>query len=308
VNTTKHDAYREYLSHESEEAIYSKYRWLFDKGFYQRERVTRAGKRMSYFRLPGALPPDDAGQSPDTEELLSRLQDFRRGGSEKLRGRLAPVTFEVLTASARSLDACGIRGSIYEIGVFDGKFFLAMDQLRRPGEAAVAIDAFDEATRDPDAVDARDTDLFYANVKAHSSDRDSVTMVDADSMDITPSGIALLLQKFGPAKMISVDGKRTVEHVANDLRIAEQLLQRGGLAFVANFFTMNYPEVTEAVARYMLSGVARLSPILFADGRLVLTTVEQREHTQTSMQDKLLQQDIHTRQRALFGKDVLVAR
>src|SRR5580704_3065373 len=43
VNTTTHEAYREYLSYDSEEAIYRKYRWLFDKGFYQREPMTPAG-------------------------------------------------------------------------------------------------------------------------------------------------------------------------------------------------------------------------------------------------------------------------
>lgn len=39
LNVTKHEAYASYLSPRSEEAIYKKYRWLFDRQFYPREEI-----------------------------------------------------------------------------------------------------------------------------------------------------------------------------------------------------------------------------------------------------------------------------
>ena len=37
VNKTKHGHYREYLTPKAEKAIYKRYEWLFDNGFYERE-------------------------------------------------------------------------------------------------------------------------------------------------------------------------------------------------------------------------------------------------------------------------------
>lgn len=39
LNASEHHPYKDYLTSEIEEAIYNKYRWLFDRGFYARERV-----------------------------------------------------------------------------------------------------------------------------------------------------------------------------------------------------------------------------------------------------------------------------
>jgi hypothetical protein len=38
LNTTTHEPYASYLTPRAEEAIYNKYRWLFDRGFYGREK------------------------------------------------------------------------------------------------------------------------------------------------------------------------------------------------------------------------------------------------------------------------------
>ena len=37
LNASEHEHYAQYLSSDVEEAIYRKYRWAFDRGFYQRE-------------------------------------------------------------------------------------------------------------------------------------------------------------------------------------------------------------------------------------------------------------------------------
>jgi hypothetical protein len=41
VNNTKHKDYHQYLTPKAEVAIYQRYQWLFDAGFYQRELETR---------------------------------------------------------------------------------------------------------------------------------------------------------------------------------------------------------------------------------------------------------------------------
>lgn len=37
LNSTKHSSYQQYLTPKAEVAIYNRYKWLFDAGFYQRE-------------------------------------------------------------------------------------------------------------------------------------------------------------------------------------------------------------------------------------------------------------------------------
>ncbi|HEY3779164.1 MAG TPA: hypothetical protein VGL35_14010 [Rhizomicrobium sp.] len=39
LNASEHPPYKEYLTAQTEEAIYRKYRWLFDRGFYARECI-----------------------------------------------------------------------------------------------------------------------------------------------------------------------------------------------------------------------------------------------------------------------------
>lgn len=47
LNATKHEPYASYLSPRSEEAIYNKYRWLFDRQFYGREAIGSPAKRTA---------------------------------------------------------------------------------------------------------------------------------------------------------------------------------------------------------------------------------------------------------------------
>jgi hypothetical protein len=42
LNASKHAPYASYLSPAAEEAIYQKYRWLFDRGFYRRQKADRS--------------------------------------------------------------------------------------------------------------------------------------------------------------------------------------------------------------------------------------------------------------------------
>lgn len=39
VNKTKHGHYREYLTSKAEQAIYKRYKWLFDNDYYEREEI-----------------------------------------------------------------------------------------------------------------------------------------------------------------------------------------------------------------------------------------------------------------------------
>ena len=102
LNATTHESYKEYLSPEAEEAIYRKYSWLFDQNYYQRESVSPVGRRTTYFRLPDAGTAKAVEKSPATDALVSRLQHYHQDGFKKLRGKLVPITFDVLTACARS--------------------------------------------------------------------------------------------------------------------------------------------------------------------------------------------------------------
>jgi len=47
LNGTQHDNYGQYITPEAEAAIYNRYQWLFDSGFYQRENFACLGSRTN---------------------------------------------------------------------------------------------------------------------------------------------------------------------------------------------------------------------------------------------------------------------
>ncbi len=47
LNGTQHDNYGQYITPEAEVAIYNRYQWLFDSGFYQRENFACLGSRTN---------------------------------------------------------------------------------------------------------------------------------------------------------------------------------------------------------------------------------------------------------------------
>lgn len=54
-----------------------------------------------------------------------------------------------------------------------------------------------------------------------------------------------------PFKWIHIDGKHTGDAVYNDLKIADKFLSHNGIVCIDDFFEIQYPQISQAVFRYL---------------------------------------------------------
>ena len=71
-----------------------------------------------------------------------RLDAFLADGYMKIRGMSSRFAAAICGHVVRRQTAMGINGDLLEIGTFEGRFFVAMALLLRPGEHALGLDVF----------------------------------------------------------------------------------------------------------------------------------------------------------------------
>lgn len=202
------------------------------------------------------------------ETWAARLARYRTI-APSISGWLDDQIFEALPTIAEEQERLGVAGAIYEIGVYEGRFLLALDQLRRPGEALVAIDLFGLPVRS-DGPRPSGSSALLANVAQYGSDRHVLTLVTADSTRFDADARAGLKRSHGAARLFSVDGDHAPASTLKDLETAAALLAPGGVVFLDDCFNPHFPGVQEGLARYMLAAPA-LAPFAHYGNKLLLT-------------------------------------
>jgi hypothetical protein len=173
-----------------------------------------------------------------------------------VQGWLAPEIFDIvqtLDAAQRDND---ISGSVAEIGVHHGKFFIGLHLLRREQECSLAIDVFADQHLNLDGSGRGDLDKFLANMSRWAS-RDGLVIHQGDSTALD-AGTARELAG-SPVRLFSVDGGHTEDVVFSDMKLAEATLADGGVVIADDVFHERWPGVAVATLRYLQNG-ARLAP------------------------------------------------
>ncbi|MFN4142964.1 class I SAM-dependent methyltransferase [Aestuariivirga sp.] len=131
--------------------------------------------------------------------------------------------------------SAGVSGNLLEIGVWKGKSALLSVIHAQPNDIQLLVDPLDlkealshiRRTR-PNAK----VDVFRGisrHLRKHSEYRN-------------------MLSSF---RWIHIDGRHSAQDVDVDLRLADDLLSDDGIVVLDDFFTPNYPQVTQAVFHYM---------------------------------------------------------
>ncbi|MCP4167948.1 MAG: class I SAM-dependent methyltransferase, partial [Chloroflexi bacterium] len=183
--------------------------------------------------------------------------------------------FGALEVAQLAHEQLDIQGSVVEIGVYHGTFFLAMDQLRRPSEAAAAFDVFASQELNIDQSGKGDLDVFKENLHQYGTAPGTVAIVQADSTTLDAGNVLEALGGQHP-RLFSIDGGHTKAHVFSDLVLAEQTLCPGGIVFVDDYMHPAWPEVTEGLHLWMQSHV-KLQPFAWVGRKLLMTTIAHRE-------------------------------
>ena len=196
----------------------------------------------------------------------------------------------------------GVEGAVAEIGVHHGRLFILLALLRRPGEAALAIDLFEHQEFNVDKSGAGDREILQSNLKRFRIDTRRMQIVSRSSMTVSPSEI---LCDVGKVRMFSIDGGHTADIAENDLRLAERVMSVGGVVFLDDVFTSIFPGVSEALGRYLLTD-GKLVPFAVSPGKTFLTD---QQHA-TTYRDVLknAMKSIYLRDEIFYGKKVAIFR
>ena len=115
----------------------------------------------------------------------------------------------------------------------------------------------------------------------------------------------------GGVHVFSVDGGHTINHVVNDLNIAQDVLVSRGCVMLDDFFGRVWPTVTEGFFKFMEGHNRRLAPYLIFQNKLFLTTFSEHESVLSQLRnylDERIGDEIHTehwRYSSLCGFKVL---
>jgi hypothetical protein len=170
---------------------------------------------------------------------------------DTVHGWLRPECAVLVT---RLADAQRIAGSVGEIGVHHGKFFILLSVLRRSGESGVAVDLFEDQAHNIDQSGAGDRGIFEANLRRFGAD-EGISVQSADSTRVQRQQLLDWAngQRF---RLFSVDG---------------------GLVILDDYFNEAWPGVSEGTNRY-LAAHEELVGIGSAHGKTFFTTDE--DHAQ----------------------------
>jgi hypothetical protein len=153
-----------------------------------------------------------------------------------------------------------VSGSVGEIGVHHGKFFLALATVASPTETLWAIDVFDLQELNPDQSGRGDVERFLSNADAFGVDPSSVRLFQTASDALAPS--FLHAQGLAPVRMASIDGGHSAQTTCHDLVLISCALADGGIVIVDDYLSHGWPGVTDGLFRFLLLRNHSLAPFL----------------------------------------------
>jgi methyltransferase family protein len=188
----------------------------------------------------------------------------------------ALATMDILRFQEKS----GISGSIFEIGVYAGRYFsILLRSALMSDSVIVGLDTFQYV----------DQDHVLAFLSAVSTDYGKILLIKGPSGEWNPRG---LIAKLGePARFISIDGSHDKLDVLWDLRLAEELTSNEGVVAVDDFLNPIALGVNEAVNQFFLQP-RNLVPWAYLPNKLFLARPAWAYRYRTFLEEAVLRDEI----------------
>ena len=142
-----------------------------------------------------------------------------------------------LWRSLLDFQADGVRGNLFEIGVWRGRSASVLASYCRDDETLYLCDL---------QVDAQAMHMAFEGVGAAGR---SIVAISAPSSELP--GKLDLRAMHKTVRWMHIDGEHTGSAVYSELELANQLVKSDGLVVVDDFFSPRYPANTTEVVRYM---------------------------------------------------------
>lgn len=187
--------------------------------------------------------PDQSSRSPHY------LRDYIAVGNYTVRGWIDANILRVMRALSQQQEQLSVEGSVVEIGVHHGRFFIGL-WLTSPNadQQSLAIDLFDQQDLNVDKSGKGDRDIFLRNVKRWAKDANGVVVLAADSTSLTSADV---IERVGPVRLFSIDGGHTAQIVEHDMTVAAGSLTPGGIIIGDDVFHPSWPGVAEGTLAFL---------------------------------------------------------
>lgn len=164
----------------------------------------------------------------------------------------------------------GFYAPICEIGVFKGKFFIALLKASGVADNHYAIDVFDLQEFNLDYAGAGNLKEFRDNIAFSGEDFGRVHCIERDSTTFRVNDLIKIRNAVGGFSAFSVDGCHMVEHTINDMRIAMELVADEGVIFVDDYYNPDWPGVHEGVCALYRNDCPVYVPFAYSSNKLVM--------------------------------------
>jgi len=188
----------------------------------------------------------------------------------------ALTTMDVLKFQEKT----GISGSIFEIGVFAGRYFvILLRSAIKSNSVIVGLDTFQYV----------DQDRVLAFLNPVLADYDKISLIKGLSREWNASD---LVAKLGePSRFISIDGSHNKLDVLWDLRLAEELTSNEGVVAVDDFLNPTALGVNEAVNQFFLQP-RNLVPWAYLPNKLFLARPAWAYRYKTFLEETVLHDEV----------------
>lgn len=216
-----------------------------------------------------------------TNAIARYLDNMREVDGWGIDDELAPM---FLLLNHLQLE-CGIRGSLFEIGVHHGRTAILLALMAQPTEQCVFLDLFDRQAENIDKSGRGDLQVFRENLARWAPGIREPEIVIGNSLELDFTkvpGLAL------GVRFAHIDGGHYKDLVLNDLHKTESVLGPGAIVVVDDFLHSGYLGVNEACNHYLLeAGGAGLSPIATGKNKLMLAVRPHAEIYRNGLSDAL---------------------
>ena len=171
-----------------------------------------------------------------TETLKTGIPAVDRylvNGYDQVRGFSSRLAATICGHLLRRQSEVGIRGSVAEIGTFEGRFFIALGLALREGEHAYGFDLFSWPGSEV-------LGRLLANADAHGLSRDRFTPLSFDTGKLNAQEFSNLTGG-APLRFIHVDGDHSHQALTQDLRLAQESLHPQGLICIDDMLHPAFP-------------------------------------------------------------------
>ncbi len=174
---------------------------------------------------------------------IPAVDHYLANGYDTVRGFSSRFAAAICGHLLRRQSELGVRGSVAEIGTYEGRFFIAMALALHEGEHAYGFDLF--AWPGSDVLER-----LLANTDAHGLARDRFTPLAHDTGKLDAREFSRLTGG-APLRFVHIDGDHSPEALTQDLALVHGSLHPQGLICIDDMLHRAFPILVVTVHDYL---------------------------------------------------------